>query len=154
METTTNKTLTLDWSILADQRRSSDWLIGDEPPEPNQTRRMRVLLSVLDANLRFALAQALRLDGHQGIEAEDPVSPQRYLDGIQPDAAVDMVICGTSVCERDSSNRDVCSLIMLGRERRAGAVNTLLPLSGKLPLGNAVEFAQLRQLVLQQQRIS
>jgi hypothetical protein len=126
VETTTNKAFTLDWSLLAgDERRSSGWLIGDEAPGPVHEQPLRILLAVLDLNLRRELALALRLDGHEVIEAEDPVDPQRYLESGSTESAVDVLICGTAMEGEGSKGHGPSRLIMLGRDQRTGAMNTL-----------------------------
>ncbi len=113
----TNQRAILDWSVLAGpERRSSDWLIGDVPPETVPRRPVRVLLSVLDANLRRTLALGLRLDGHEVCECDDPVSPQRCLD----EALADVVVCGASpATERDPKPRGLIALSGVRTARRA-----------------------------------
>jgi hypothetical protein len=113
----TNHYPTLDWSILASpERRSSEWLIGDMPPETTPRRPVRVLLSVLDPALRRTLALGLRLDGHDVYESDDPVSPQNCLK----DALADVVVCGASPsAERDSKPRGLIILSGAYRTQQA-----------------------------------
>lgn len=94
------------------ERRSSEYWIGDVPPEAMPQRPVRVLLSVIDPALRRTLAFGLRLDGHDVCEAEDPVSPHDCLR----DAEADVVVCGTSPATvRD---RKASGLIVLAGARQ------------------------------------
>lgn len=108
----TNQRSIVDWSVLAGpERRNSDWLIDDVPPDTTPRRPVRVLVSVLDPNLRRTLALGLRLDGHEVCETDDPVSPQNCL----ADALADVVVCGASPStERDQKP---CGLIVLSGAR-------------------------------------
>jgi len=151
MEATTNKTFTLDWSLLASERRSSGWLIGDDAP---RTEPLRVLLAVLDINLRRELALVLRIDGHEVIEAEDPVSPQRYVDGLQPPAAIDVLICGTALSAEGSKIRNPGGLIVIGRNRKKGCTSTLVSLSAKSLMQDKCDLAQVRRCIRDHREIS